>query len=83
MKATAQSILPCSIRPAVEAPAPRFPRAAALLETLAIGELLYQAATDLELLAAAEPGYSAETLRRKSHAVVRALFAELSGKVSL
>lgn len=58
----------------------RFPRAQAILEALALAELLKQAARDLESLPA---DFEPATLRRRAHGIIRGAVSELEGRVSL
>lgn len=62
---------------------PRFPRAAALLEVLALAELLRSTAAAIEILAESAWRTDPATLRRSTHALVRATVAQLEGRVSL
>ena len=61
----------------------RFPRAALAVEILAIAELCRGAVSALEALAENAGNYEPSTLRREAHGLVRALFAEVSGQVTL
>ncbi|MEI9951849.1 MAG: hypothetical protein WDO74_23420 [Pseudomonadota bacterium] len=58
----------------------RFPRAAIMLEAVAVAEVLRNAATELDELAGAAPAYEVGTLRRKVRAIVlgAVAFAEVS-----
>ncbi len=61
----------------------RFPRAAVVLELLAIAELMRSAASDLDRLANDAARYEPNSLRRAAHAQVRVLVGELEGQVVL
>jgi hypothetical protein len=66
--------------PVVEA---RFPRAAVMLEAVAIAEVLRNAAAELDELAGAAPAYEIGTLRRKVRAVVLGALAFAEGSAEL
>jgi len=61
----------------------RFPRAAAVIEILALAELFRIAATKLDALAEDAGKYEPTTLRRTAHGLVRTTVGELEGQVSL
>jgi len=61
----------------------RFPRAAAVIEILALAELFRSTAGKLEGLAEDAGKYEPTTLRRAAHGVVRSLVVELEGQVTL
>lgn len=61
----------------------RFPRAAVVLELLAIAELMRTAASNLDRLANDAGRYEPNSLRRAAHAQVRILVGELEGQVVL
>lgn len=61
----------------------RFPRAAVVLELLAIAELMRTAASELDRLATDAGRYEPNSLRRAAHARVRLLVGELEGQVVL
>ena len=63
--------------------ASRFPRAAAVIEILAIAELCRCTTRALEALAENAGTCEPASLRRAAHALVRSLHAELQGQVSL
>lgn len=61
----------------------RFPRAAVVLEVLAIAELMRTAVSGLESLANEADKFEPNSMRRAAHAIVRVLVAELDGQVVL
>lgn len=61
----------------------RFPRAAVVVEILAIAELCRATVSALEALALNAPLYEPSTLRREAYGLVRSLVAEVSGEVTL
>lgn len=61
----------------------RFPRAAVVLEMLALAELMRTAVSGLESLANDAHKFEPNSMRRAAHALVRVLVAELDGQVVL
>jgi len=61
----------------------RFPRAAAVLEILALAELFRSTAAGLDALAEKAWRYEPTSLRRATHGLVRNAVAELEGQVTL
>ncbi|HKO46638.1 MAG TPA: hypothetical protein VJV79_02890 [Polyangiaceae bacterium] len=61
----------------------RFPRAAAVIEILALAELFRTAAAGLEALTESGPGGEPAALRVAAHELVRTTVGELEGQVSL
>jgi hypothetical protein len=61
----------------------RFPRAAVVVEILAIAELCRGATRALEGLAENAANYEPGSLRRLAHGLVRELVAEVAGQVTL
>jgi hypothetical protein len=61
----------------------RFPRAAVYCEILALADLCRKAAKELDTLADRASNYETCSLRRLAHGIVRELFAEVSGQVTL
>lgn len=62
---------------------PRFPRADAMLAALELADRCRVAAAALDGLARHAADFDPATLRRRSHGIVRALYAELAGRVVL
>ena len=61
----------------------RFPRAAVVVEILSIAELCRGATRALEALAENAGSYEPGSLRRLTHGLVRELYSELQGQVTL
>lgn len=83
MRATTEDSRGVAAAQVSELAAARFPHAAATLEIMGMAELLRSAANELETLANDAAAWDCGSLRRRAHSVVRALFSELSGRVSL
>jgi hypothetical protein len=61
----------------------RFPRAAALIDILALAELFRTTAAGLDALAESAWRHEPASLRRQAHGLVRELVVELQGQVGL